>query len=116
MPKDVLEKILTNILHVYMSYDDSVIEELLVDPNLIIKERVAKIGNVEVIIYTNDHNPPHFHVKTNDNNINAKFLIETGEYISGEINSKNLKRIRAYYNSPKTKSIMEIVWNKKVLK
>lgn len=116
MPKDILEKILTDILQIYMNYDDSVIEELLIEPNLAKKERVDKIDGLEVIIHSNDHNPPHFHVKTRDKIIDAKFSIETGEYLSGEIDSKNLKRIRAYYNSPKTKAVMQIIWNKRLQK
>lgn len=114
MPKDILEKILTDILQIYMSYDDSFIEELLIEPNLVEKERVTKINDLEVIIYTNDHSPPHFHVKTKDKSIDAKFLIETGEYMSGEIDSKNRKRIKAYYNSPKTKIVMDMIWNKRI--
>ncbi|MGM9478029.1 DUF4160 domain-containing protein [Pedobacter sp. GSP4] len=31
------------------------------------------------MIYSNDHLPPHFHVKSNDLKIDAKFLITTGE-------------------------------------
>jgi hypothetical protein len=116
MPDNILEKVLTDILQTYMNYDDSVIEELLIEPNLVKKERVGKIDGLEVIIYTNDHNPPHFHVKSRGKNIDAKFLIETGEYISGEIDSKNLKRIQAYYNSPKTKIVMQIIWSKRVQK
>jgi hypothetical protein len=116
MPKDILEKILTDILQVYMNYEEAVIEELLIEPNLAKKERVDKIDGLEVIIHSSDHNPPHFHVKTKDKKIDAKFLIETGEYVSGEIDSKNLRRIQAYYNSPKTKTVMQIIWNKRLQK
>ncbi len=116
MTTDILEKILTDLLQTYMNYEDWFIDELLVEPNRVIKERVMKIDDLEVLIYTNDHNPPHFHVKTKNKNIDAKFLIETGEYMSGDIDSKNLKRIKAYYNSPKTKSIMEIIWSKRIPK
>lgn len=101
------------MLQVYMSYDDSFIEVLLADPNRGIKQRVERIKDLNIIIYSNDHNPPHFHVKTNDCKINAKFLIENGEYLSGEINSKNLKRIKAFYDSPKTKLIMKKIWKKR---
>ncbi len=113
---NILEKALTDILQTYFGYEDSVIDELLINPDLKKKERVEKINDLEVIIYTNDHNPPHFHVKTKDNKIDAKFLIETGEYIGGEIDTKNLKKIKAFYNSPKTKIIMQLVWNKRFQK
>jgi hypothetical protein len=96
-----------------MNYDDATIDKLLINPNGVEKELVKKIDDLEVIIYSNDHNPPHFHVKARGKNIDAKFLIETGEFLSGEIDSKNLKRIRAFYLSPKTKIIMQLIWNKR---
>lgn len=114
MKKDIILKVLTDVLQIYFGYNESVIEELLIEPNLVMKERVAKIDDLEIIIYTNDHNPPHFHVKTKEKNIDAKFSIETGEYLSGDIDSKNLKRIKAFYLSPKTKILLEIIWNKRV--
>ena len=113
MAKDIILKALTDVLQIYFNYDDAVIDELLLEPNLVKKERVAKIDDLEIIIYTNDHNPPHFHVKTKEKNIDAKFSIETGEYLSGEIDSKNLKRIKAFYLSPKTKILLDIIWNKR---
>ncbi|MBD0377454.1 MAG: hypothetical protein M3342_25225 [Bacteroidota bacterium] len=66
MPKDILEKVLTDILKIYMSYDDSIIDELLLEPNLVSKERVKKINGLEVLIYSHDHNPPHLHVRIKD--------------------------------------------------
>ena len=103
MAKDIILKALTDVFQIYFNYNDAVIDELLLEPNLVKKERVAKIDDLE-IIYTNDHNPPHFHVKTKQNNIDAKFSIETGGYLSGEIDSKNLKRIKAFYLSPKNQN------------
>lgn len=35
-------------------------------PVYFIKERVATVRNMKLIIYSNDHNPPHFHVKSKD--------------------------------------------------
>ena len=111
---DILEKILAENLQVYMNYDEDTIDELLLKPNLARKERVDKIEGLEIIIYSRDHDPPHFHVKTKDKTIDAKFLIETGEYLSGQINPKNLKRIRAFYLSPKTRIVLQNVWDKRI--
>jgi Icc-related predicted phosphoesterase len=113
MPGDILEKVLTDTLQVYFTFDESAIEELLLDPYLIKKQRVEKIKDLEVLIYTNDHNPPHFHVKSIDKKIDAKFLIETGEFMSGEIDTKSKKVIKAFYNGPKGKIIMQMIWNKR---
>jgi len=111
---ELFEKMLTDTLRIFMSYDESTIEELLQNPHLIVKEQVAKIFDLNVIIHSNDHNPPHFHVISNDYKINAKFSIKTGEFLMGEIDSKNIKRIKAFYISPKGKIIMEKVWNKRL--
>ena len=53
-------------------------------------------------------------MKSNDLKIDAKFLIENGEFLSGKINSKNLKKIKAFYRIPKTKIILEKIWNKRL--
>ncbi|WP_175545845.1 DUF4160 domain-containing protein [Sinomicrobium oceani] len=51
---------------------------------------------MQVIIYSNDHNPPHFHVKIKDLKIDAKFRIGDCELINGEISSKDLKKIKGF--------------------
>jgi hypothetical protein len=66
---EILEKILKHLLQVYMNYGNEVIEVLLLEPNLARKERVGNIEGLEAHIYTNDHNPPHFHIKTKYKNI-----------------------------------------------
>lgn len=77
------------------------------------KEQVAKIGNMKIAIYTNDHNPPHFHVYSNDGIIDVKFRIDNCKLLGGNINSTNLKKVRAFYKHPKTVYIMEQMWNKR---
>lgn len=110
----IYQKILAEVLQTYMHLSDAEIERLLQDPSLVIKQRIEKIGDLEVLIYSDDHNPPHFHVKTHDWSIDAKFSIETGEYMSGEIDTKTLKKIKAFYNSPKTQLILTNIWNKRL--
>lgn len=84
-------------------------------PNSRIKERVAKIGEYEVRIYSRDHNPPHFHVISKDGALNAKFRIDDGSLISqyGDLRSGVLKRIHIWYNDIKTQKVLEIIWNKR---
>ena len=110
---NILENILKDLLQSYMELSESDIDLLLKEPDRNLKERIATIKDLRVIIYSNDHNPPHFHVISKDYKINAKFLIENCELISGEMKSKDLKRIKAFYKSPKTKMVMEMIWNKK---
>lgn len=107
-----MEKALEALLKYYLSLDDDSLEAHLKMPNRGIKERVTTINDLKVIIYPNDHPPPHFHVKSNDMSIDAKFKIENCELIWGELNSKNRKRIKAFYSSPKGKLILEAVWKK----
>lgn len=77
------------------------------------KERIATIKNMQIIIYSNDHDPPHFHVKSKDKSINAKFTIENCEYISGSISSKDIKRIKLFHSDIKTQIVMKKIWDKK---
>lgn len=41
-----------------------------------IKELVGRIRNLKIEIYSNDHNPPHFHVKSPDKSIDATFRLD----------------------------------------
>lgn len=77
-----------------------------------IKELVGRIRNMKIEIYSNDHNPPHFHVKSSDKSINATFRLDDCTILQGEINSKDIKRIEAFYNDPETKDFMKNMWNK----
>lgn len=100
---DILEKILTPILNSYFVQNYEVLE----------KERIATLENMQIIIFSNDHNPPHFHVKSKDLSVNAKFKIEDGEYISGKISNKELKIVQNFYRDMKVQIIMKKIWNKK---
>ncbi|MFN6075782.1 MAG: DUF4160 domain-containing protein [Fluviicola sp.] len=108
-----MEIILKDLLNYYLGLDDISLELHLKEINTATKERVATIDDLQVIIYSNDHNPPHFHVKTKNLQIDDKFKIEDCELISGEISSKNLKKIKAFYISPKGKIVLESIWNKR---
>ncbi|MBE3123024.1 MAG: DUF4160 domain-containing protein [Thermoplasmata archaeon] len=109
-----MERILADLLAYYLGLDDISLEKHLKEVNLATKERVQKIDNLEVRIYSNDHTPPHFHVKSKDMKIDAKFSIEKCELLSGEISSKNLKKINAFYQSPKGKLVLETIWKKRI--
>src|SRR5690606_18679641 len=112
MAGDILERIVADTLRIYLGYDDRTIEVLLDNPNYADKKRVETIEHLEVLIHSNDHLPPHFHVQSNDLRINAKFSIETGEYLSGSIRPKDIKKIKAFYQSSKGKIVLQTVWKK----
>lgn len=103
------ERILLPILERYFGSDDL----SLMKSGWVGKERVASIGKMEIVIYSRDHNPPHFHVRSKDGKIDAKFLIENGDFMSGVISRKDEECIKAFYSDIKTKMVMEMIWNKR---
>jgi hypothetical protein len=62
--------ILSPIIEKYFSVDSLDSYELHFET----RERISTIRNMQILIYSNDHNPPHFHVKSKDNRVNAKFV------------------------------------------
>ena len=108
--KDIekLEKVLLPRLEIYMAMK---YENL---PSIIgyeIRENVGTVNNMYLKIYSNDHNPPHFHVKSKDKRIDAKFAIKTCELLSGTISPKDIVRIKNYWEFQK--NFIEKVWNKR---
>jgi hypothetical protein len=115
MSSDILERVLEDLLKYYLGLDDFTLEQHLKDVNRATKERIDTIDDIQVVIYSNDHNPPHFYVKTKSLKIDTKFRIEDCQLIRGEISSKDLKKIKAFYLSPKGKIVLKTIWNKRKL-
>ncbi|MBK8701227.1 MAG: DUF4160 domain-containing protein [Saprospiraceae bacterium] len=59
------------------------------------RQQVGKIYNLKLYIYSNDHNPPHFHVESPD--FNAYFDIRSCDLIKGKIDSNNHAKIRYWH-------------------
>ncbi len=114
MQPDIMERILEDLLLYYLGLGDLQLDKHIKDANLATKEHVESIKDLNIVIYSNDHNPPHFHVKSKDLKINAKFTIEDCMLMSGDISSKYLKRIKAFYDSPKGKIVLQTIWNKRL--
>ncbi len=53
---------------------------------------IAIIDGVAIILWTNDHPPPHIHAK--GLGYDAKISIETGDVLEGSLPRARLKRIR----------------------
>lgn len=109
---EIFERILHDLLKYYLGLDDVSLEKHLMEPAFATKERVETIDDLQVRIYPNDHNPPHFHVISKNRDIDAKFTIDKCELISGNMSSKNLRKIRAFYQGMKGKIILETIWRK----
>jgi hypothetical protein len=81
---------------------------------LFIKQQMGQVRNMKIEMYANDHNPPHFHVKSRDGSIDAVFSLNEGCYIEGKIDSKDQKRILAFYHSQRD-NLLDF-WKKNVSK
>lgn len=107
---EIFEQILSVNADYYFSQN---LEELILIENRgIVKEEIARFRGMRVDIFPNDHNPPHFHVKSKNGDVDAKFRIDNGEYISGKISGSDLKRVKYFYESQKTQIVLEAVWKK----
>lgn len=75
-------------------------------------EMLHQVGRLKIVIFPNDHSPPHFHVKTEY--LNLKLSIDTCEIIGkktrNNLRSKEFKIIKEWHQH--NKSRLEHVWNK----
>ncbi|KPV93227.1 hypothetical protein AN395_00353 [Pseudoalteromonas sp. P1-30] len=72
-----------------------------------IKQLVEKVGGLKIEIYSNEHPPPHFHVKSA--NINASFAIEDCLKLNGKVDTSDYKKIKYWHKRAKPKLIE--AWN-----
>ena len=72
-----------------------------------IRQLVERLNGLKIEIYSDEHAPPHFHVKSP--NINASFSIEACELIVGEISSQDYKKVKYWHNH--SKHILIEKWN-----
>lgn len=63
------------------------------------RRKVCEIGSLSIVIYPNDHLPPHFHVC--GDGINASFEIEDGTYMIGEISENHKRKVEKWYKATK---------------
>ena len=56
---------------------------------------ISRFYGIIIRMFGKDHNPPHFHVKYGE--FNCKIDIKTGELIEGELPSKQLRLVQAWF-------------------
>lgn len=95
-----LEESLAYTINSTQYYDGFVIE---------IRKRVDTIDNLKIEIYTNEHTPYHFHVKSAD--IDACFRIDNCELIKGKISKENIAKVKYWYNKFDSKQKLIDTWN-----
>lgn len=64
-----------------------------------IKQLVARVNGLKIEIFSNEHPPPHFHVKSP--NVNACFDIESCNILEGEVTNRDKKKIQFWHNHAK---------------
>ena len=55
---------------------------------------VIIISGIRIEIYTDDHPPPHFHVKAGQ--MRAKFDIATGRLLKGSLDKRSMRKVRQW--------------------
>jgi hypothetical protein len=108
MDTEKLEKILLPRLEQYMSMEYHLLPNVL---GYEIRQQVGRVRHMIFKIYSNDHNPPHFHVISVDRTVNAKFTLSDCELLSGEISAQDKKRVEAFFSF--AKELMIKVWDKR---
>ena len=72
-----------------------------------IRQLVARVNGLKIVINSNEHPPPHFHVTSP--NVNASFSIEGCEKLEGSIRSQDLRKIKYWHQH--AKPLLIDVWN-----
>lgn len=111
------EELLKNKIDECISLEDLVLllENILVnhsiDENGHFNSYRALVGyakNLRIEIYSNEHPPPHFHIKANG--VNAVYAINDCSLLKGEISSREDKIVKWWYSNSKKKLVN--FWNK----
>ena len=72
-----------------------------------IRQLVSRVNGLKIEIYSNEHSPPHFHVKGGD--IDASFSIVDCALIAGKISGRERKLIEWWHSNGKQSLVN--VWN-----
>lgn len=72
-----------------------------------IKQLVERINGLKIEVYSDEHPPPHFHVKAPE--IDASFSIEDCSLLKGKISSVAEQKVRYWHHYSKPKLID--AWN-----
>jgi hypothetical protein len=71
------------------------------------KQLVKRLSGLEIQIYSDEHPPPHFHVKSPD--VAATFAIEDCRLINGDIDGKSERKIKYWHTH--SKPLLVSIWN-----
>ncbi|WP_083918085.1 DUF4160 domain-containing protein [Thioalkalivibrio sp. ALgr1] len=72
-----------------------------------IRQLVTRVNGLKIEVYSNEHPPPHFHVKSP--NVDASFDIESCAFLEGKVDSRDRKKIEFWHG--KAKPLLIEAWN-----
>lgn len=72
-----------------------------------IRQLVTRVNGLKIEVYSNEHPPPHFHVKSP--NVDASFDIESCAFLEGKADSRDRKKIEFWHR--KAKPLLIEAWN-----
>lgn len=75
---------------------------------LYIKGMVSSVKGMKIEIFSKEHPPPHFHVKSSK--VDASFTIDDCKLLNGTINGGDLKKI-VFWHSQGAKKLLIDYWN-----
>ena len=73
---------------------------------------ISRFFGIVIMMYYNEHNPPHFHVTYNE--FTAEFDLTEGAFSKGFLPSKQARLVLAWYEIHKDELIA--MWNDKVFR
>lgn len=72
-----------------------------------IKQLVARVRGLQIHVYSDEHSPPHFHVKSPD--VDASFTVKDCTFLRGNIDSREQKLVRWWYD--RSRPLLVATWN-----
>lgn len=71
---------------------------------------IIRFGNVKIMMFSDDHNPPHFHVSTPDHD--ALIRLSDLSVLQGRITRKTLDMVQIWASEAKNRAILEREWSR----
>ena len=68
---------------------------------------LAIIDGISILMWPNDHDPPHFHVRFAGRT--GKFDMATGQMIKGTINRRTIKKVQSWTIA--NQAMLLLAWN-----
>ncbi|WP_137132090.1 DUF4160 domain-containing protein [Rhizobium sp. FY34] len=71
---------------------------------------IMRLGSIRIMIFADDHNPPHFHVSTPDHD--ALMRIDDLSILQGQITARTLQQVRQWAQMDGNRQHLEEEWRR----